>query len=191
MGCLLPSIGNVVLRSFQKGQGKGLQTVGGLHGIMTRPKYTTRRILLRSDTQVQIACAAVKNAPLDNDNPLLVTIGEAPKGRKSTQNEAMWAGVLRDIATQAWVERKQFSAEVWHEFFKKKYLPYEGELMQSELGELVKDPATYRKFDYGPDGERILVGSTTDLTVRGFALYMMQIEAEAASLGVQFSSRPE
>ena len=165
--------------------------MGGLHGIMTRPKYTTRRILLRSDAQAQLVYAILKNAPLDNENPLLLTIGEAPKGRRSTQNEAMWAGVLRDIAEQAWVERKQFSAEVWHEFFKKKYLPYEGELMQSELGELVKDPTTYRKFDYGPDGERILVGSTTDLTVRGFALYMMQIEAEGASLGVQFSVRPE
>ena len=45
----------------------------------------------------------------------------------------------------------------------------------------------YRKWDYTSSGDRFLVGSTTDLTVKGFAIYLQQVEAFGANLGVMFN----
>ena len=95
----------------------------------------------------------------------------------------MWAGPMVDIAEQGYVDGRTFTAEVWHEHFKREYLPEEYDPTLCKEG--------YRKWDYTPKGERVLVGSTTDLTVRGFALYLQQIEAYARiELGVQFHASP-
>ena len=45
----------------------------------------------------------------------------------------------------------------------------------------------YRKYEETPDGKRILIGSTQKLTKHGFSLYMEQIYAYGADLGVRFS----
>lgn len=100
------------------------------------------------------------------------------KPRTLDQNALMWSCQLRDIALQAWVNGRQFSAEVWHEYFKREYLPEE-----PEEG-ITKE--RYTKWDYTPDGERVLIGSTTELTKRGFSIYLQKIEAHGANLGVQF-----
>ena len=154
--------------------------MGGLHGIMTRPKYTTRKILLRSDTQVQIACAAVKNAPLDNDNPLLVTIGEAPKGRGLDANGYYWMR-LGEIAEQAWFDGKQYSKEVWHEYCRQKVMP---ETVT------IKDGSEVSKWVESPTGKAVVI-STTMLDKKCFADYTEACEAFGASMGVLFSTRPE
>lgn len=150
---------------------------------MTRQKYPTRKILLRAPQQVEVAISAIRNAPLDQSKPLELLIREEVKARKPDQNSLMWAGPLREIAAQGYVDGRTYTAEVWHEHFKREFLPesYDPELCKRE---------DYRKWDYTPGGERILVGSTTDLTVRGFALYLTQVEAYAASeLGVVFHVR--
>ena len=150
---------------------------------MTRQKYPTRKILLRAPQQVEVAISAIRNAPLDQSKPLELLIREEVKARKPDQNSLMWAGPLKDIAEQGYVDGRTYTAEVWHEHFKREFLPesYDPELCKRE---------DYRKWDYTPSGERILVGSTTDLTVRGFALYLTQVEAYAASeLGVVFHVR--
>ncbi len=94
----------------------------------------------------------------------------------------MWAGPLRDIAEQAWIEGRQHSAEVWHEYFKRELLPEEFD------PERCKE--NYAKWAYDPGGERVLIGSTTQLTVKGFAEYLTAIEAFGAALGVMFSASP-
>lgn len=144
-----------------------------------RNKFATRSFLLRSQVQLDALSALIKHLPLDNDNPLEVVIREPAKGRGLNQNALMWVGTLADIANQAWVNGRQFSAEVWHEYLKRLYLPEE----YSE--ELTKDG--YRKWDYTPSGERVLVGSTTQLTKRGFADYLTQVEAHGAEMGVMFT----
>jgi len=148
---------------------------------MDRPKFITRTIRLLGQPQRDIALAAVSNAPLDPAKPIEVVIREERKARKADQNAALWAGPLRDIAEQAWVQGRRYPAETWHEYFKREYLP---EIDDADIDSLVRE--NYRKWDIDPAGERVLIGSTTQLTVRGMALYMQQVEAHGASLGVQF-----
>lgn len=149
---------------------------------MTRDKYPTRKILLRTQLQRETAMRVLQNAPLDDAKPIEFLLREEVKARKLDQNALMWSGPLSDIAEQAYVRGRQFSAEVWHEFYKREYLPEEFD------PELCKEG--YRKWAYMPNGERTLIGSTTQLTVRGFAQYLTKVEAYAAQeLGVQFHVR--
>lgn len=150
-----------------------------------RDQYPARSILLVGELQREAAHAALRNAPLDPDRPLELLLREKPKARKPDQNAAMWSGPLADIAEQGYVDGRTYKAEVWHEFFKREFLPeeYDPELCKRE---------DYRKWDHTPKGDRVLVGSSTDLTVRGFALYMKQIEVYAQiELGVQLHESPK
>lgn len=143
--------------------------------------FATRKIILLDDARRRLAVAMIENAP-----PGIEVLAREPaKARKLDQNALMWAGPLREVAEQAWVDGRQFSAEVWHRFFKGEYLP---ETTDPELARLVKDPDNWRKWDYLPAGERVLVGSTTDLTVYGFSQYLEQVFAYGASLGVMFGA---
>lgn len=155
-----------------------------------RPKFATRTILLRGAQQRGLGINLLSNVPLDPDRPLELVVREEKKARKLDQNAAMWAGPLDDIEKQAWVDGRQFRAETWHEYFKRKYLPDENQLDYEELAELVKDPENYKKWDIDPAGERVLVGSTTDLTIMGFSRYMNELEAEGAGMTVHFSAPP-
>lgn len=145
---------------------------------MTRPKFELRRILLRSADQVERAIALLRNVPTDDLRPLELLVREEVKVRKLDQNGLMWVGPLADLAAQAWCDGRQFSAEVWHEFCKKEFLPEEFD------SELCLDG--YRKWDVDPAGDRVLVGSTTQLTVKGMAQHITQIHALGGSLGVEF-----
>lgn len=156
--------------------------------MTARPPYKQRTFRLIGYDQINLLAAVVRNLPVDAVNPLEVIIREEKKPRKLDQNALMWAGPLRDIAEQAWVHGKQFSAEVWHEHLKREFLPDESDQFGFSA-ERVKDG--YRKWDYLPNGQRVLIGSTTQLTVKGFAHYLEQVYAYGASLGVQFGARPE
>ena len=139
--------------------------------------FETRRIVLAAEEQRACAMALLSNVPLG----LEVLIRKPVKVRGMDQNALMWVGPLADIAAQAWVAGRQYSAEVWHENFKRDYLPEEYD------EELTKDG--YRKWDMTPNGERVLIGSTTQLTKKGFSQYLTQVEAFGAGLGVQFGAR--
>ena len=147
-----------------------------------RQKFPTRTINILDDQRRQLAVAALLNAP----SGIEVVLREPVKVRKDTQNALMWSGTLADIARQAWVDGRQYSDEIWHEHCKRQYLPEEDD---PDLHELVKDPCGYRKWDYTPSCDRVCVGSTTELTVKGFSVYLDQVYAFGASLGVLFSAR--
>ena len=149
---------------------------------MTRDKYPTRKVLLRTQAQRDTAMRVLQNAPLDDAKPLEFVLREEVKARKLDQNALMWVGPLADIAEQAYVDGRKFSAEVWHEHFKREHLPEEFDPEQCKEG--------YRKWDYLPSGDRVLVGSTTDLTVAGFARYLGKVEADGANLGVEYHANP-
>lgn len=98
--------------------------------------------------------------------------------RNNNQNALMWAGPLRDISEQVWPDGVQYSAETWHEHFKREFLPEHADT------ELTKEG--YQKWVYLPSGERILKASTGDLTTKGFSLYLEQIYAFGSQHGVRF-----
>ena len=151
---------------------------------MTRQKFEQRKLLLRGQEQVDRAIALLRTVPLDEKKPLELLVREEVKARKPDQNSLMWAGPLKDIAEQAEIEKRRYSAEVWHEFFKEQFLPdfYDPELCKDEK---------YQKWTEGPGGNQVLVGSSTDLTIKGFAQYLEQIHAFGAQLGVEFHEAPQ
>ena len=85
--------------------------------------------------------------------------------RTKPQNRRYWGrGVLAQIAEQAVVKGRLYSAESWHEQFKRQFIGFE------EL----------------PNGE-IVGKSSADLTTEEFSNFCAQVEAFAASeLGVTF-----
>ncbi|WP_313332215.1 recombination protein NinB [Comamonas sp.] len=85
--------------------------------------------------------------------------------RTQPQNRRYWGqGVLAQVAAQAVVNGKQFSAENWHEFFKRMFIGIE------EL----------------PNGE-VIGKSSTQLTTAEFSEFCAKVEAYAATeLGVTF-----
>ena len=147
-----------------------------------RAKFTTRTLLLRNEPVRNNLLALVRNLPLDDAYPLEVVIREQIKGRRPSQNDLYWAGPLRDISEQGWIEGRRFDAETWHVFFRRELLPEEFD------PELCRE--NYRKWEYDPGGERVLVGSTTQLTVKGFSSYLEGVYAYGAGIGVNFSASP-
>ena len=85
--------------------------------------------------------------------------------RTKAQNRRYWGrGVLSQIAEQAVINGKQYSAEVWHEQFKRQFIGVE------EL----------------PDGS-VIGQSSAKLNTAQFSEFCAQVEAYAAtSLGVTF-----
>jgi hypothetical protein len=85
--------------------------------------------------------------------------------RSNPQNRRYWGqGVLAQIAAQAVVNGKQFSAETWHEQFKRMFIG----------------------FDELPNGQ-VIGKSSTKLTKAEFSEFCQQVEAWAATeLGVVF-----
>jgi hypothetical protein len=144
-----------------------------------RADYLPKVIRLVGKLQADTAISAIQNAPIDIERPLEVIIREEQKGRSLSANALMWAGPLNDIANQAWVHGKQYSALIWHEYFKEKFLP--------ELPDPKQVKEGYKKYEETPDGRRVLVGSTNKLTKHGFNLYIENIYAYGADLGVRFS----
>lgn len=106
----------------------------------------------------------------EGGRPLRLIATSADAKRNNEQNKRYWGFVLKTIADQAWVEGKQYSQDVWHEYLARKF----GVCEEITL----------------PDGEIITRRkSTTQMTVSEFAEYMTQCENYAASqLGVQFVS---
>lgn len=154
-----------------------------------RPKFTTRSLVLINESVLANALLVLKNTPIDPMRPLLVTIGEQPKVRTPDQNSAYHAGIVRPMADQAWVRGLKYSEVIWHEQFKREYLPDENLLSPEELAKRVKNPATYVKWATDMRVELICVGSTTDLTKFGMREYCVQCTAFGSSLGVHFSTK--
>ena len=150
---------------------------------MRSQPFQQRTFRLVDREVVRRMVALIENLPVDAVRPLEVVIREEKRKRSLDQNRLYWAGPLRDIAEQAWVQGRQYSSEVWNEYFKREFLP---DPDHDDFDDShVKDG--FRKWSDMPNGLRVLVGSTTGLTVRGMAAYLEQVYAYGASFGVQFS----
>lgn len=109
-----------------------------------------------------------------------VVIRQYKKPSTNEQRRRMFGYVVSEIAEQAWLEGRQYSAKVWHEYLKEKFLPLEYMPGITREG--------YVKYLEMPDGNLKLVGSTTELTTRGHKDYVTACEAFGAELGVKFSA---
>jgi hypothetical protein len=149
-----------------------------------RAPFVTRRFILSDPAILARAIAAAQHAPVDPLRPLEMVIQERKVQRNNAQNDYYWRRVT-EIAEQAWIEGRQYRPEILHEYFKRELLPEDDPAPESDY---VRD--NYRKWEHDPTGERILVGSTTMLTVRGFSDFTTRVEAFGAQLGVEFSANP-
>lgn len=146
-----------------------------------RAKFAARTFLLRDVRVLDNLLTVIRNLPLDAMFPLEVVIREQIKGRKLDQNALYWIRVA-EIAEQAWLDGRQFSGDVWHVYFRRELLP---EVFDPEMCR-----EGYQKWQLDPSDERVLTGSTTQLTVKGFAEYLEAVTAFGASLGVIYSASP-
>jgi hypothetical protein len=144
-----------------------------------RPPLAARTFRLVDEQVRERIINAMRHLPIDTLRPLEIVVREHKPQRGADQNSLYWA-LLNEIAGQAWIEGRQYSAEVLHEYMKRNLLPEDGYADPRD----VRDG--YQKWTYDPAGERVLVGSTTMLTVRGFANLITTVEAFGAALGVQF-----
>lgn len=154
---------------------------------MTTNKYPTRTITIRDSRQIETLLNLIPNLPIRAKKPIQVIIREEIKVRSMSANDCMWACQLKCISEQAYVQSRTYADTTWHEMFKDMYLP-ETFLSPEHQAEIVKDG--YKKYDIRPDGKRVLVGSTTELTTKGFSIYLQQVEAYGANLGVIYSANP-
>lgn len=148
-----------------------------------REKFTLRRFRVTSDKVAEQAIALIRNLPIDTGMPLEIVVREEVKARKPDQNALMWSGPLVDVAAQVWVDGRSYSEEIWHEQFKQSYLPEEFDPELCMEG--------YTKYDFMPNGDRVMIGSTKKLTVKGFAQYLEQVYAFGAEWGVKFHTPGE
>lgn len=96
--------------------------------------------------------------------PLVVEITPEKTKRSIQQNRRYFGGTIAQIADQAWLNGRQYSKDVWHEFFCREFIGIE------EL----------------PKGGTKAVSSTT-LDTKAFADFITAVEAYASQeLGVRF-----
>lgn len=155
----------------------------------TREKIKSQSIPLISLVQLEYVKTKIGKLPIDPEHPIEIVIREQVKKRKLSLNDAMWAGPLKDIEEQAIHDDRQFDAKIWHEHLKELFLPDE-EAHGCDPSHILDG---YQKWAIDPwNGRRRLKGSTTQLTDAGMRLYLLQIEAYAATTyGVIFTERVE
>ncbi|HET8688837.1 MAG TPA: recombination protein NinB [Methanosarcina sp.] len=116
------------------------------------------------------------------DGSMEVVIKPYKKLSSHEQRKRMFGYIVGEIAAQGWLQGRQFSVDVWHEFLKAKFLP------ESFTEGITLDG--YVKHLEMPDGSLKMIGSTTMLTAKGHAEYVTACEAWAAQeLGVRFSAQ--
>lgn len=133
-----------------------------------------REFILRSPEVWQVFASCVKDHAkqmLEAGTPLRLIVTTSSTKRNSEQNKRYWGFVLKTIAEQAFVDKKVYAADVWHEFFARKF---------GICDEVVL-----------PDGEIITRRkSTTEMTVGEFTEYMTRVESYATQeLGVRFEAQ--
>lgn len=146
-----------------------------------RPPLARRPFRLVSEEVRERIIAAIRHLPLDPLRPIEVVFQEEQKKRKLDQQALLFSGPMKDISEQAWFEGRQHSIPVLHHWCKEQFLPeeYDQELCMEG----------YVKWDFDPSGNRVLVGSTKQLTVKGYSDYLEQVYAFGAALGVEFHAR--
>lgn len=155
-----------------------------------------KTFILRTQTNLDAMLRALDDpktgwkAASEAGKPWQTTIEPEKVKRSLSANSRYWAGPLKDIERDATYDGQHFRAEVWHEHASELFLPDEADFDFDPSH--VTDPGTYQKWEYPPMlKHRRLLGSTTQLTPKGFAIYQERMEAYFASppFNVTFTER--
>jgi NinB protein len=142
--------------------------------------FQKKTVVLVGQLQLNNLLKMVTDLPIDAINPLEVTIKLKGKTRSLDQNAMYWV-LVSQIAEHGWVNGKQFSKEVWHEYLRVKLLP---------VFVVDKNNDTVPKFAERPDGFPVAI-STTMLSKKSFADYITAVEAFGTTeLLIEFSANP-
>lgn len=136
------------------------------------------RIVTTREAAHQAAQQAYANAQaiVLNGKTAHIRCSEHEEDRTVQQNRFYWGPCLKEISEQARIEGQRWTAEAWHELFKRTFLGYEIKKVRV-AGK--KRPVVIRRLR-----------STTGLKVRPMGKYLDELQAFAATdLGVQFSVR--
>ena len=137
--------------------------------------FEARLFYLIDDYVRQQIINVVKNCPVNVE----VIIRERTKKRTKQQNAFMWSSMVGDFEKQGWWEGRQLNSNAWHKMLKWGFLPEHAE-------EGITKPG-YVKWGLSLTGEKILLGSTKDLTTKGFSEYLERCYSFGAQeLGIQF-----
>ena len=160
---------------------------------MTAANHTLtppRILILVDEARRRVAATVLANAPLGIE----VVFRPVTRRRTLDQNALYWSGPLRDIAEQVWIDGRQHTAEVWHEYFRREFMPEDDDIengtTRTASVRAGQTGTKYRKWEYLPDKSRVCVASTTMLTSAGFGDYLEQVYAFGAAHGVLFSASP-
>lgn len=146
-----------------------------------------RRFVLREQTHADSLIAMVRSnwqAMAATEQPLSVVCAPYKTTRSLEANALMWIW-LKVIEQQAWLGGRQYSDEVWHEFYKREFLPEINARGDEKWRDVPPSPMRQRvTANLAP--ARVCVMSTTRLNKTEMSIYMTQIEAHAATeLGVR------
>ena len=136
-----------------------------------------QKIILVDKTRRDRAIAIISNLPCDDSYE--VVIQPKTKARGVDANAYYWKR-LTEIAEQCWVEGKQYSKEVLHEYCRQTIMPV---MVELKNGEVVS------KWLEMPSGDPVVI-STSLLSKKCFSEYTEAVEAFGAGLGVMFSINP-
>lgn len=132
-----------------------------------------KTFVLRDPVQVKLMTAFLSAnwaAAAQQSKPLSVQIVEYRVKRNNEQNKLLHA-VLNEIAESAWVDGRQYDADKWKEFFKRRFIGVE-------------------EIPLPGGGNAEISISTTTLSVPEFAeLIDRIIEYSATQLGVEIGNR--
>jgi NinB protein len=135
--------------------------------------------VLNNPRAIANACKIIQES--DPEHPLEVAIFPHSKKRTAEQNALMWVSLLGDFARQGIINGKLYEEDTWHLYLKKLFLPetyIEGKTRKG-----------YKKYVEMPDGELVMKGSTTMLTVSGMTDYLEQCYAFGGQeLGIRFTT---
>jgi NinB protein len=139
------------------------------------PKYHTRSVIITTEASRATALALVTHAPIGIE----IVVREAVKARGLDANGLYWLR-LGEISEQAWLNGRQFTADIWHEHCRREVMP---DTITKKDGE---DRSKWVEMPHGLP----MVISTTQLERKCFSEYISMVEAFGASLGVRFSANP-
>jgi hypothetical protein len=112
---------------------------------------------------------------LAEGKPVAVLVAEHEDNRSLRANRFYWGVVLREISQQARICGQQYTADAFHELFKRQFLGFE--IRKVKVAGRKKATVIRR------------LKSTTDLSVKRMAEYLERVQAFAVTdLGVQFSA---